>query len=64
MPIFEFECDNGHVTEKILPDSDTHAIPCPICQLPATRKISSVNFTFGWIRTWGKGLNDKLVRDI
>ncbi|MCG7426241.1 zinc ribbon domain-containing protein [Helcobacillus sp. ACRRO] len=42
MPLYEFSCDGGHLTEKLLPiSSETRSIACPACDGEATRRISA-----------------------
>ena len=40
MPIYEFSCPRGHVTER-LASMDTEAIECPECGQEAPRRMSA-----------------------
>jgi putative FmdB family regulatory protein len=40
MPIYEYQCPEGHVFEKLQKMSDKPQAKCPACGKPATRKIS------------------------
>lgn len=47
MPIYEFQCVHGHITEKTLSISDdTREISCYECRNLATRIISRSSFQF------------------
>lgn len=42
MPLIEFKCENGHVTEQLLSRSDAdtrNGIWCPKCQLARARRV-------------------------
>lgn len=41
MMLFDFKCEKGHVTEKLV-RSDTKEITCPECDSPALKQISAV----------------------
>jgi putative FmdB family regulatory protein len=50
MPVYEFECPNGKITEDLVP-MGTEEIVCPECQQKAKRIISPCTFTLkggGW----------------
>ncbi len=50
MPVYEFECPNGEITEK-LTKMNVEEIVCPICQQIAKKIISSCAFELkggGW----------------
>ena len=50
MPVYEFECPEGKVTEELVP-MGTEEIVCPHCQKKAHRIISPCTFTLkggGW----------------
>jgi len=50
MPIYEFECPNGVITEKFV-KMDTAEIKCPRCHKRAKRVISHCTFILkggGW----------------
>ena len=40
MPIYEFECPQGHITEKLLPFSDVQITDCDKCGAEAKRIMS------------------------
>ena len=40
MPTYEYACPNGHQFEKFQKMSDKPRARCPVCDEPATRKIS------------------------
>jgi putative FmdB family regulatory protein len=40
MPTYEYACPNGHQFEKFQKMSDKPRARCPVCEEPATRKIS------------------------
>lgn len=49
MPIFEFECPKGHITEKLVrtgTGNDTDRIACPRCIATARRILSPTKTTF------------------
>lgn len=42
MPIYEFKCPDGHLSERQLPmTSETRQLDCPECGVTATRIISA-----------------------
>ncbi len=42
MPLYEFRCETGHETERLLPMSTTtREISCPDCGTPALRRVSA-----------------------
>lgn len=50
MPVYEFECSRGTVTEKIVP-MDTQQIECPCCNRKARKILSRCSFELkggGW----------------
>lgn len=50
MPVYEFQCPNGKVTEKMV-KMGTREISCPHCGQKARKIISSCTFTLkggGW----------------
>jgi putative FmdB family regulatory protein len=50
MPVYEFECDKGTVTEKIVP-MGTRQIRCPCCHKKAKKILSRCTFELkgsGW----------------
>lgn len=50
MPVYEFECPNGTITEKLVP-MDTQEIKCPKCHKIAKKIISPCTFELkggGW----------------
>jgi putative FmdB family regulatory protein len=50
MPVYEFECDKGTVTEKIVP-MGTRQIQCPCCRKKARKILSRCTFELkggGW----------------
>lgn len=50
MPVYEFECSNGNVTEKLV-KMDTKEIECPICHQKAKKIMSACTFELkggGW----------------
>lgn len=45
MPLYDYRCNSGHITEKLTVGRDN--IPCPICGRLADRiKVYPVSFTF------------------
>lgn len=40
MPLYDFKCDEGHVTELLRPVS-VGAVPCPVCGGDAARQIGA-----------------------
>lgn len=47
MPIYEFKCPNGHITEKKMSIKDnTKELPCDSCESISNRIISSSTFHF------------------
>jgi len=54
MPLYEYECDNGHRFEKIQKFSDPQATECPTCGAPVHKLFSSPAIQFkgsGWYIT-------------
>ena len=50
MPVYEFKCSCGHVTEDIV-RMGTEQIKCPKCGAPAKKIISNCSFSLkggGW----------------
>jgi putative FmdB family regulatory protein len=50
MPVYEFECPEGTVTEKLV-KMDTKQIECPKCGKPAKKIMSQCTFELkggGW----------------
>ncbi len=50
MPVYEFQCPNGKITEKMV-KMGTREISCPHCGKKARKIISSCTFTLkggGW----------------
>ena len=50
MPVYEFECPEGTVTERLV-KMDTQSIECPECGRKAKKIISSCSFELkggGW----------------
>ena len=50
MPVYEFECEQGTVTEKIVP-MGTRQIECPCCKHTAKKILSRCSFELkggGW----------------
>jgi putative FmdB family regulatory protein len=55
MPIYEYECPNGHIQEELVSHSDIDNIKtCPVCGKKAKRIMSQNNFQLkgtGWYVT-------------
>jgi putative FmdB family regulatory protein len=54
VPLYEYECDNGHRFEVIRKFSDPPIAVCPTCGAPVHKLISSPAFQFkgsGWYIT-------------
>ena len=54
MPLYEYECDNGHRFEKIQKFSDPPIAVCPTCGAPVRKLMSSPAIQFkgsGWYIT-------------
>ena len=50
MPIYEFKCPNGEITERMT-KPNTHAITCPKCHQKAKKILSLCSFKLkgsGW----------------
>lgn len=50
MPIYEFECPNGDITERMVKPNTRH-ISCPNCHQPAKKILSLCSFSLkggGW----------------
>jgi putative FmdB family regulatory protein len=50
MPVYEFECADGHITEDLVPMGTGH-VPCPHCSKKAKKIISPCTFELkggGW----------------
>jgi putative FmdB family regulatory protein len=59
MPIYEYRCADGHVTERLeLLSKKVDSVPCPNCGAVAFKQISRTSFgikelnKFGDIRTY------------
>ena len=68
MPLYEYECDNGHRFEKIQKFSDPPIEKCPTCGKPVHKQVSSPAFQFkgtGWYITdyARKGQDTKETKD-
>lgn len=60
MPLYEYKCGEGHVTEKLvsitIPEEERDIQPCKECGRPADRIISQGSFVLkgkGWFKTGG-----------
>ena len=54
MPLYEYECANGHRFENIQKFSDPPVTACPTCDAPVQKLMSSPAFQFkgtGWYIT-------------
>ncbi len=61
MPIYEFECPNGRITERLV-KMDTKEIECPKCHKKAEKIISLCSFELkggGW---FADGYSSKKIR--
>jgi putative FmdB family regulatory protein len=50
MPVYEFQCECGHVTEELVP-MDTSTVECPKCHKKAKKILSTCTFELkggGW----------------
>jgi putative FmdB family regulatory protein len=50
MPVYEFECKNGHITEELVP-MGTESTMCATCKKKARKIISTCTFELkggGW----------------
>jgi len=50
MPVYEFECSKGHITEKLVP-MGTKNTPCTKCKKTARKILSTCTFELkggGW----------------
>lgn len=50
MPVYEYECSKGTITERIVP-MGTEAISCPCCNKKAKKIVSRFSFELkggGW----------------
>ncbi len=50
MPVYEFECNNGHITEELVPMGTEHT-RCATCRKKAKKIISACSFELkggGW----------------
>jgi putative FmdB family regulatory protein len=68
MPLYEYECPNGHRWEALKKSLEVDGIPCPTCGLSGKRLISPCNYSFGW-KLSDESHNvrfhkDELVRDV
>lgn len=53
MPIYEYQCAEDHVTEKIQSIHASNMIQCPVCQKQAKRIPSRSNWKFGSLEDKG-----------
>jgi putative FmdB family regulatory protein len=54
MPLYEYECQNGHRFERIQKFSDPPVATCPTCESPVRKLLSSPAIQFkgsGWYIT-------------
>lgn len=59
MPLYDYECKNGHRSEHIMPIDDKAPVPCPECSSPAIRVVShgrapTVVYKGDWFKTKGR----------
>lgn len=66
MPLYEFRCSCGHRFEAIKPIEDRDTAICPECGWPASKKLSTFSFTFGWVLSEESHIKgpDKFVRAV
>lgn len=61
MPLFDFTCSNGHISERLLSPIElavierTTAETCAICGKPLVRKLSAPASSFPGAASWRKG---------
>jgi len=60
MPLYEYECENGHRFEKIVKFSDPALTACPTCSAPVHKLISSPAIQF---KGSGFYINDYAKKD-
>ncbi len=58
MPLFDFDCGQGHLTERLC-SRETAIIPCPVCGSPATRAAVNRIGVTGFART---PIDQRMVR--
>lgn len=46
MPIFEYQCPNGHLQEKLVSRDHVVRVPCNKCAATAKRILSATKTTF------------------
>ena len=51
MPIYEYECKQGHTCESLAPSFEDakDKLQCPYCDGVAVRRISSPNVKLAWV---------------
>jgi len=68
MPLYEYECPECGVFEQRNTVEKRGEAYCPNCGRLSEKKMSVVNFTFGWRLAdechYVKGTPDKFIRDI
>ena len=68
MPLYEYQCSEHGVFEKRQSIEDRHEAYCPQCGRLSEKKMSVVNFTFGWKLAdechHVRGTKDKVILDI
>ncbi|MFC1924296.1 FmdB family zinc ribbon protein [Chloroflexota bacterium] len=66
MPNYEFQCTNCQRGIEVIQAYSAPNPVCPECGGETKRKMSVVNFTFGFVRSWDRhdGKGDRLVRNI
>jgi len=42
MPLYEYECEDGHRFERLMQMQDRHNVVCPECMKPATQIMSLI----------------------
>jgi len=64
--LYEYSCKCGNYFEARKPISQRASAECPKCGQIAEKKLSIINFTFGWNRSilLQPGVKDELVKDV
>lgn len=60
--IFDFKCENNHITEKLI-QPDIKEIECPVCGLTALKVISPIAFHLDGCDPGFPGAYDRWAKD-
>lgn len=59
MPLYDFQCSNGHVNEELV-KPDVRTIPCPDCEETAERLLSMPHIDWQAF-VWGNNASEPAI---